>query len=80
MNACDEHFLNVSLHLDGELRGQELEDFRAHLACCVACSKQLEEQQEFSDLLHRSRPLYTVPDKLRARLMVAEKPGFREHK
>ena len=70
MNACEEH--NVQLYLDNELRGQELEDFRAHLSGCVACREQLEEQQEFSDLLHRSRPLYTAPHELRTRVMAAQ--------
>jgi mycothiol system anti-sigma-R factor len=71
MNTCDEHSPNVLLYLDRELRGQELEGFRTHLANCVACGRQLEEEQELSDLLHRSRPLYTAPDKLRARVIAA---------
>jgi mycothiol system anti-sigma-R factor len=72
MNTCEEHSHNVLLYLDNELRGQELENFRAHLAGCVACREQLEAEQEFSDLLHRSRPLYTAPDKLRARVIAAQ--------
>jgi mycothiol system anti-sigma-R factor len=72
LNACEEHGHNVLLYLDNELRGQELEDFRAHLSGCVACREQLEEEQAFSDLLHRSRPLYTAPDKLRARVIAAQ--------
>jgi mycothiol system anti-sigma-R factor len=70
MNACEEH--NVLLYLDNELRGQELENFRAHLSDCVACRERLEEEQEFSDLLRRSRPLYTAPDELRARVIAAQ--------
>jgi mycothiol system anti-sigma-R factor len=69
MNACEEHSNKVLLYLDDELRGQELENFRAHLSDCVACRKQLQEEQEFSDLLHRSRPLYTAPYELRARVV-----------
>jgi hypothetical protein len=70
MNACEEH--NVQLYLDNELRGQELENFRVHLSGCVVCREQLKEEQEFSDLLHRSRPLYTAPDDLRARVIAAQ--------
>ena len=73
MNACEEHSHNVPLYLDNELRGQELEDFRAHLADCAACRTKLEEGQEFSGLLHRSRPLYTAPDELRARVIAAQR-------
>lgn len=72
MNACEEHSHNVLLYLDNELSGQELENFRTHLAGCVACREQLEKEQAFSDLLHRSRPLYTAPDKLRARVIAAQ--------
>jgi anti-sigma factor RsiW len=70
MNTCGEH--NVLLYLHNELRGQELEDFRAHLSDCVACREQLKAEQEFSDLLHRSRPLYTAPHELRARVIAAQ--------
>lgn len=68
MNVCDEHSSNVLLFLDNELTGEELEDFRAHLATCDICKAQLAEEQALSDLLHRSRPLYSAPDELRARL------------
>jgi mycothiol system anti-sigma-R factor len=71
VNACEEHSHNVLLYLDNELRDQELDNFRAHLSGCAACRKQLEEEQEFSDLLQRSRPLYTAPDELRARVIAA---------
>jgi mycothiol system anti-sigma-R factor len=69
MKACEEHSHNVPLYLDDELRGQELQDFRAHLSDCVACREQLQQEQEFSDLLHRSRPLYRAPYELRARVV-----------
>jgi mycothiol system anti-sigma-R factor len=72
MNTCQEHSHNVLLYLDNELRGQELENFCAHLADCVACREQLQEEQEFSNLLHRSRPLYTAPSELRTRVIAAQ--------
>jgi mycothiol system anti-sigma-R factor len=72
MKACEEDNHNVLLYLDNELRGQELENFRAHLSGCAACREQLKQEQELSDLLHRSRPLYTAPDELRARVIAAQ--------
>jgi anti-sigma factor RsiW len=72
MNAGDEHSHNVSLYLDNELRDQELEDFRAHLADCADCKSQLEEEQALTDLLHRSRPLYRASEELRARVIAAQ--------
>jgi mycothiol system anti-sigma-R factor len=80
MNTCEPHGHNVLLYLDNELSGQELENFRTHLSECVACRKQLEEEQAFSDLLHRSRPLYTAPDKLRARVIAARHASASGHR
>ncbi len=72
MNAASEYGHDVFLYLDGELRGQELEDFRVHLARCSVCKSQLEEELELSDLLYRSRPLYIASDELRARVATAQ--------
>ncbi len=69
MNGGDEYSHNVLLYLDDELRGQELEDFRAHLVRCPGCKSQLEEELELSDLLHRSRPLYSASGELHARVI-----------
>jgi mycothiol system anti-sigma-R factor len=79
MNTCEEHSHNVLLYLDNELSGPELENFRTHLSGCVACRKQLAEEQKFSDLLHRSRPLYTAPDELRARVIAAQHTSVADH-
>jgi anti-sigma factor RsiW len=72
MNAGDEHSHNVSLYLDNELRGRELEDFRAHLADCADCKSQLEEEQALADLLRQSRPLYRASDELCARIITVQ--------
>jgi len=72
MNVCDEQSSNILLYLDNELSGQELEDFRAHLAGCAACKAQLEEENELSALLHRARPLYSAPEELRARVSATQ--------
>jgi anti-sigma factor RsiW len=65
MNAHDEYRSRVSLYLDNELSGDDLEDFRTHLAECAACKACHEEEQALSSLLHRSRPLYPAPKALR---------------
>jgi mycothiol system anti-sigma-R factor len=72
MDACKEHSHDVLLYLDDELKAQELENFRAHLLGCGPCREQLAEEQKLSGLLHRSRPLYTAPDDLRARVIAAQ--------
>jgi mycothiol system anti-sigma-R factor len=79
MKAYDEHSHNVPLYLDNELRDQELEDFRAHLANCADCKSQLEEEQALANLLHRSRPLYRAPDELRARVIAAQQDSVSGH-
>jgi anti-sigma factor RsiW len=71
MNAHDEHRANILLYLDNELRGQDIENFLAHLDNCADCRKLLAEERALSDLLHRTRPLYTAPESLRARIAVA---------
>jgi anti-sigma factor RsiW len=71
MNAHDEHHANILLYLDNELRGQELEYLLAHLDTCADCRSLLEEERALSNLLHRTRPLYTAPESLRARIAAA---------
>jgi mycothiol system anti-sigma-R factor len=71
MNAHDEHRANILPYLDNELRGQDAEDFLAHLDNCADCRRLLEEERALSNLLHRTRPLYTAPESLRARIAVA---------
>ena len=79
MNPFGEHTLDVLLYLDNELEGEDLEDFLAHLADCAACRVLLEEERELLDLLHRSRPLYTAPDQLRARVSAALRVSVSDH-
>jgi mycothiol system anti-sigma-R factor len=70
-------------HLDQELRGQTLVEFRAHLEECAACRQEIEAEEELSRLLHRSRPLYAAPDALRDRVLRAigePLPGLRPNK
>jgi anti-sigma factor RsiW len=70
MKDCGgEYGANIELYLDKELIGPDLEEFRAHSKACSSCRDELEEREELSSLLHRSRPLYSAPDALRDRVM-----------
>jgi anti-sigma factor RsiW len=68
MNACEKHTVDLMLYLDDELVGGKLMDFLAHLKICVDCKAALEEQLALLAVLRRSRPLYSAPPKLRARV------------
>jgi mycothiol system anti-sigma-R factor len=68
MSSCDEFSLKVLRYLDDRLQEQELDDFRAHLEVCSNCRANVEAEQALSQLLQRSRPLYSAPPTLRARV------------
>jgi mycothiol system anti-sigma-R factor len=69
MKDCGDYGANIELYLDKELSGRELEAFRAHLEECEVCRAELKVEEELSGLLHRSRPLYSAPEALRARVL-----------
>jgi anti-sigma factor (TIGR02949 family) len=71
VKGCDDYSATIQIYLDWELGGQDLEDFPAHLTECEACRTELEAEERLSVLLHRSRPLYSAPDALRALVMQA---------
>src|SRR5215469_17494984 len=71
MSPCDEYSLKALRYLDDRLHGQELDDFRAHLEACSNCRASLETERSLSHLLRRSRPLYSAPPALRARVAAA---------
>jgi anti-sigma factor RsiW len=68
MNSSDEIVVKTIRYLDSDLQGQELEEFRAHLQSCAYCRAHLESEKALSQTLHRSRPLYSAPPTLRARV------------
>jgi anti-sigma factor RsiW len=68
MSRWDERTSDILLYLDNALTGQELEDFRAHLASCSNCRERLEEELALSSLLRETRPLYLAPRALRVRV------------
>ena len=65
MSACGENGAKILSYLDGRLQGQELDDFRSHLKKCSNCLAKVETERALSQLLHRSRPLYSAPAELR---------------
>src|SRR5215469_10165544 len=71
MSACGENGVRILSYLDDRLQGQELADFRAHLEHCSACRARVETERSLSQLLRRSRPLYSAPPSLRARVAAA---------
>jgi anti-sigma factor RsiW len=69
MNPCEKQSAKILLYLDKQLKDRSLEDFSAHVRSCAACQARLEEEIELSRLLHQSRPLYSAPEALRARVV-----------
>ena len=67
-SPCDEYAVTVLRYLDNDLEGQELEEFRSHLDSCANCQSLVEQERALSKLLDRSRPLYSAPSGLRARV------------
>jgi anti-sigma factor RsiW len=68
MSSCDESSLKALRYLDDRLQGAELDDFRAHLEVCSNCRANVETERALSRLVNRSRPLYSAPPALRARV------------
>ena len=50
MNAC-EHEQDVNLFLDGELEGERLRTFEAHLEGCAPCREQVEHWRQVREAL-----------------------------
>jgi mycothiol system anti-sigma-R factor len=73
MNPCEDFDSHLLLYLDNALDPQEAKNMRAHLQTCANCRARLEEEQELSRLLKRSRPLYSAPQQLRARVSAIER-------
>jgi hypothetical protein len=71
MKSCDEYATKTLRYLDHDLQGVELKDFLTHLHSCDSCRAHVVAEKELSATLHRSRPLYSVPAALRARVSAA---------
>jgi anti-sigma factor RsiW len=68
MNPCDRYSIAMMRYLDNELSGRELTDFHDHLLECANCRSSLAGEQALLALLKRSRPLYSAPEALSARV------------
>jgi mycothiol system anti-sigma-R factor len=68
MSGRNGHDFDILPYLDNELSGGERDKLRSHLKDCADCRALLQEEQELSRLLRRSRPLYAAPATLRARV------------
>ncbi|WP_213804710.1 zf-HC2 domain-containing protein [Granulicella sp. dw_53] len=68
MNPCNEHSVDILRYLGNELGGNKLEEFDDHLQSCPDCRAHLQEEQALSRLIRESRPLYSAPVALRARV------------
>jgi anti-sigma factor RsiW len=83
MDTCGDYTVDLTLYLDGELDGEALIELLAHLKICGDCRTSLEEQAALSATLHRARPLYSAPPRLRAqvaaRLAKAESRSLGAH-
>jgi mycothiol system anti-sigma-R factor len=73
MKDCGDYRKNILLYLDKSLSGSQLIKFRTHLETCEVCKEVVEAEEELSQLLHRSRPLYSAPTTLRDRILRAAK-------
>jgi anti-sigma factor (TIGR02949 family) len=58
----------VSAYLDGELVGEDLVAFEAHLAACAECRRLVEEERAVVAAVRSSLPLYAAPESLRERV------------
>jgi anti-sigma factor RsiW len=66
MKGCPEYELSIQLYTDGELSGEELDEFLSHVKDCSACREALQEAEEFSRRIRAARPAVTATASLRA--------------
>jgi anti-sigma factor RsiW len=68
MKPCDDYVVKILRYLDDDLEGNELREFRIHVASYAKCRARLRAERRLSKLLVRARPLYSAPVALRARV------------
>lgn len=79
MSACDSCRVRILSYLDDRLQGAELDEFLAHLEDCSNCRASVETERSLSQVLRRSRPLYSAPSALRARVAATVKQHTAAH-
>lgn len=50
MSSCLEYSVKTLRYLDNDLKGQELEDFLAHMNTCADCRARLDSEQALSQI------------------------------
>jgi len=65
---CDATRGLVSAYLDGELVGEDLIAFEAHVAACEGCRRAVEEERALIAAVRSSLPLRGAPESLRQRV------------
>ena len=76
MNRCKDIRSRLTMYLDHELEGSELNTFEAHLVDCVRCQAIFEHERRFLETIRQLRPLHTASDELkdRARAIIQQPP------
>ena len=59
----------VFQYVDGEMKGELLLQFRAHMAECPECDQQREAAERWLHALKRRLPRLTAPERLRQKIL-----------
>jgi anti-sigma factor RsiW len=76
MNRCEDIRSRLTMYLDHELEGHELNSFEAHLVECAQCQAIFEHERRFLETIRELRPLHTASAELkdRARAIIQQGP------
>jgi anti-sigma factor RsiW len=70
MCSCEDYLSRIDLYLDGELRGEELTDFKGHVNECSSCQIRLTERRRLLERIRATRPLCAPSPEFRAAMAV----------
>jgi anti-sigma factor RsiW len=66
MKECPEYGIWIQLYVDGELLGEEQDEFLSHVKNCAACREATQEAEAFSRRIRAARPAVAASASLRA--------------
>jgi anti-sigma factor RsiW len=66
MKGCPDYELSIQLFIDGELTGEEQDEFLFHVKNCSACREAIQEAEAFSRRIRAARPAVAASAALRA--------------
>lgn len=69
MKRCTEYEVNIQLYVDGELTGEERDEFLSHVRNCTSCREAVEEAETFSQRIRAARPAVAASDSLRTAVL-----------